>query len=393
MRHIGTAERRARMGVRHRLAAGTQEDGVAPAAESVVALHATDPATVYLSALARMRGDDVGAVEDALYDERSLVRLLGMRRSMFVVPRDLAPIVQAACSRTIAQAQRRRLVKLLDDAGVAADAAAWVADVEKSVLRALRARGEAIAAELAEDEPRLRTSLVMAEGKPYQATQNITSRVLFQLAIDGHIVRGRPRGGWTTNNYSWSPMESWLPGGMPEHDPGQSRAELVRRWLAAFGPAPLSDLKWWTGLGARELAPAVSSVGAVEVDLGGGGGGLVLADDVDEVERPEPWVALLPGLDPTPMGWHRRDWYLDERTAAAVVDRTGNIGATVWCDGRVVGGWAQRRSGEIVYRLLEDIGAEGRAAVEDAAAALAKRIGAARVTPRFPAPLDKALAG
>jgi hypothetical protein len=391
MRHIGIAERRARLGIRHRLADGTQVESPLQATEAVVALHATDPATVHLSALARMVGGEVSAIEEALYEHRCLVRMLGMRRTMFVVPRDLAPVVQTACSRTIAAAQRRKLAKHLADAEVHLDVAGWLADVEESVVGALRARGEATAAELADDEPRLRTALVMAAGKSYEATQNITSRVLFQLAVDGRIVRGRPRGGWTTNNYHWSPMESWLPGGMPELDAGAARIELVRRWLAAFGPAPLSDLKWWTGLGVRELKAALSAIGPVEVDLGNAETGLVLPDDVDRVERPAPWAALLPGLDPTPMGWHQRDWYLGEQVAAAVVDRTGNIGPTVWWDGRVVGGWAQRRNGEIVHRLLEDVGAEGTAAVAEAAAALAAWIGSARVTPRFPAPLDREL--
>ncbi len=45
-------------------------------------------------------------------------------------------------------------------------------------------------------------------------------------------------------------------------------------------------------------------------------------------------------------------------------DVNGNAGPTVWWDGRVVGGWSQRRDGEIVYRLLEDVGADAVAAVE-----------------------------
>ncbi len=60
------------------------------------------------------------------------------------------------------------------------------------------------------------------------------------------------------------------------------------------------------------------------------------------------------------MGWQARDWFLGEHRAA-LFDRTGNIGPTVWWEGRVVGGWAQRASGEIVLRLLEDIGADGGA--------------------------------
>ncbi|MEA2669874.1 MAG: hypothetical protein QOG45_94, partial [Chloroflexota bacterium] len=89
MRRIGTGERRARLARRHHLAPTARASGPVEVANGLVALHATDPATVFLAAAARMRIPDTGAVERALYEDRALVRMLGMRRTMFVVPRDL----------------------------------------------------------------------------------------------------------------------------------------------------------------------------------------------------------------------------------------------------------------------------------------------------------------
>ena len=86
----------------------------------------------------------------------------------------------------------------------------------------------------------------------------------------------------------------------------------------------------------------------------------MLADDLEPEPAPEPWVALLPALDPTAMGWKERDWYLGEH-AALLFDSNGNVGPTVWSDGRIVGGWGSGEDGEVVYRLLEDIGAGCRA--------------------------------
>jgi hypothetical protein len=103
-------------------------------------------------------------------------------------------------------------------------------------------------------------------------------------------------------------------------------------------------------------------------------------------------VALLPALDPTPMGWAGREWYLGEH-AKALFDRSGNVGPTVWCDGRIVGGWAQRADGEIAYRLLEDVGAEAAASVAIEAGRLAEWVGDIQVTPRFRTPLEKELTG
>jgi hypothetical protein len=92
------------------------------------------------------------------------------------------------------------------------------------------------------------------------------------------------------------------------------------------------------------------------------------------------------------MGWISRDWYLGPH-ASALFDRTGNAGPTIWCDGRVVGGWGQRKSGEIVYRVLEDIGKEANTLVAADAERLQTWLGSARVTPRFRTPLERELAG
>ena len=252
---IDAAERRRRLAVRHGLVrpvpGGSDPVGAGDIARRMVALHATDPGTVFLSMRARA-GDQLtpAAIEDALYGRREVVRMLAMRRTVFVVPAESVPVVQAAASDRIARDQRSRLVKLLSDAGVVADPDPWLADLERSVLAVLRDRGEPMsAAELGAVEPRLKTTVELAAGKPYAATANITSRVLLVLAAQGEIVRGRPIGTWLSQQYRWSLTRDWLPevGLTSPAGESEARAELARQWLTAFGPAPLADLKWWTG--------------------------------------------------------------------------------------------------------------------------------------------------
>jgi hypothetical protein len=386
-RRIGIDERRARLGLRHRLVAPASDP--VDAADSLVALHGTDPASVFISVAARLAGPAVEPTERSLYVDRSLVRILGMRRTMFTVSRDVAPVVHAACTRAIAVKQRQLLVQHLAEGGVAADCATWLTAVEEATVAALAARGEGTAAELAEDVPLLRTQLLMAEGKPYEAQPYITTRVLFLLAADGRIVRGRPRGSWTSSQYRWSPMESWLPGGLADWPTEAAQVELARRWLRRFGPATVDDLRWWTGWTLGQTRKALAQLAPVEVDLDGVPG-VVLPDDLEPVACDEPWVTLLPALDPTPMGWASRDWYLGPHRPL-LFDRSGNVGPTVWCCGRVVGGWAQRKTGEVAFRLLEDIGSEAAAAAGQLADRLTGMLGAVRVTPRFRTPLEREL--
>ena len=382
------AERRARLARRHLLAAPARAGTAAEVAAAMVALHGTDPASVYLAAWARAaaghRAIGRAAVERALYDDRELVRMLGMRRTMFVVPDGLAPLVQAACTDQVAERMRRGLVRDLAAAGVAADAGCWLDEVGDATVKALTTRGTATGAELARDEPRLRTQLGYAEGKSYGGSASITSRVLMLLSAERRIARGRPRGGWTSSQYEWAPVSPW-----PARSAADARAELARRWLRAFGPAPVSDLQWWTGWTAGQARAALGQLATAEVDLGGAPG-VVLAGDEEPEPASEPWAALLPALDPTPMGWRDRGWFLGEH-APALFDRSGNIGPTVWWDGRIVGGWAQRRDGKIVFRMLEDAGTGARAAIAAEAENLRAWLGPMRVTPRFRTPLERDL--
>lgn len=389
MRRIGLAERRARLGVRQRLATESRAPEPAEVARSVVALHGTDPASVFLSITARSEEPSIQAIEQALYEQRAMVRMLGMRRTMFVVPVELAPIVQAACTNAIAVKQRKMFTDIFRAAAFTEDIDAWLTDVEQATLKALEKRGEATAVELGQDEPRLKQQILLAEGKPYEALQSISTRVLFVLSAEGHIVRARPKGTWISSQFRWSPTKRWLPGGVPNIPTAEAQTELVRNWLRAFGPGTVADLRWWTGLTGGEITRALKQLRTVEVDLDGVPG-LVLAEDEDTVSEPEPWVALLPALDPTPMGYTARAWFLGEY-GPALFDRSGNIGPTVWSDGRIVGGWAQRKDGEIAFRVFEDIGREKLQEVERQTAELRTLIGSVRVTPRFRTPLEREL--
>ncbi|MPZ28007.1 MAG: winged helix DNA-binding domain-containing protein [Micromonosporaceae bacterium] len=390
MERVGVEQRRARLARRHHLAPGGKAASPVEAARGMVALHSTDPASVFLATHARTDPPaPVAAIEQALYEDRSLLRMHGMRRTMFVVETALAPVVQAACTDAVAELSWRRYAKLLSEHG--AGDRDWLAAVAGQTAEAIAARGQATGAQLSADVPGLRTQLLLNEGKKYESRQNITSWVLFLLAAEGRIVRGRPRGSWASSQYTWAPAQKWLPAGMPAVPTGPARVELVRRWLAAFGPGTVADLRWWTGLTAGQVKQALAELDPVEVDLDGTTG-LLLPDDLAPVPPPDPWVALLPALDPTPMGWTGRAWFLGEH-APAVFDRNGNIGPSVWCDGRIVGGWAQRAGGEIAYRLLEDVGRQAAAAVEAAAAALGSWVDRVRITPRFRTPLERELAG
>ncbi len=384
---ITTEQRRARLAVRHHLA--NPGPDVATVASDLVGLHSSDPATVYLAARARYAGDAAGALDAALYDERTLVRILGMRRTMFVVPTADAALLQHGCAQAYVPGERKRLVGMLEDQGITADGAAWLDAVVAATVAALERRGEATATELRDDVAAFREQLTFGEGKTWGGTVGVSTRILFLLATDGTILRARPKGSWTSAAYRWTSTVRWLGVELPPVDPAEARATLARRWLATFGPATFDDLKWWTGWTVTNTRKALAAVDTGDVSLEEGDG-IALAGDAEPIEPPAPWVRFLPGLDPTTMGWKVRGWYLGPH-GPALFDRNGNAGPTIWHDGRVVGGWAQRSDGEVAYRLLEDVGTAAHALVEAEAGRLRTWLGDDRVTPRFATPLQAEL--
>jgi len=380
---------------RHHIQPAAAARSAVEAAGDLVGFHATDPVSVYLQAWARVRDFETGDLDEALYEERSLLKILGMRRTMFVVPVGLAAVIQSACTETIAKGERSRLVRMIQEAGIAPNGARWLAKVEDQTVEALERRGEATASDLAKDVEGLRTQIEFGTGRKWQGKVGVSTRLLFLLAAEGRIIRGRPRGTLVSSLYRWTPIERWVPGGLARLPKPEAQAELLRHYLAAYGPATLVDIRWWTGWTASEARAALAAIAALEVEIAGRGKAWTLPGDAAVVAAARaagsrPWVALLPALDATVMGWQERGWFLGSH-AKALFDRNGNAGPTVWVDGRVVGGWAQLADALDQVELLEPVDAPTRRRIDTERERLAAWLGDVRFRTRFPSPVERAL--
>lgn len=381
-------ERRARLVARHHL--GRTAPHVDAAVRGVVAVHSSDPITPHLAVWARVPGVATSHLEDALVTDRALWRMHAMRRTLFVVATDEAPMFQAAAARDIADKERRRVEAWVAPEIRARSVPRWLAKLEARVLELLESEGELRTQELSDAIPELATPLSLGTGK-WSTRAPLSSRLLFVMAMEGRIVRTRASGSWRSSQYHWAAAEAWFGGAHPTLDPRAARAALTKRYLTAHGPATTLDVRWWTGWTNQHVTVALGDVNARPVTLAGGAEGWVLPDDLEPVKAGGARVALLPGLDPTPMGWKERDFYLGPH-ATPLFDKNGNIGPTVWLDGRIVGGWAQRAAGDVAYRLLEDVGKRATALVAREAASLTAWLHGVTTIPRFRTPLERELA-
>lgn len=390
MRTMDAAERRARLARRHRVAAAHRAGDVEQAAESMVCLHATDPATVYLSAWARVDGMAVPDLDRSLYGDRSLVKHLAMRRTLFVFPRATLGIAQAGASNRVADGERRRLIREVEKAGLQRDGERWLKRASEQVLSVLSDGREATSSELRNEIPALEGTIRYGEGRSWGGQLPVGPRVLTTLSAAGRVMRASNVGGWTTSRPRWAATATWLGEEIAPVPEAEGVAGLVERWLQTFGPGTVKDIKWWLGSTVSAVRKTLADLSAVEVDLEGQTG-YVLPGDLEATAPVEPWATLLPPLDPTTMGWFERDWYLGPYRTQ-LFDTNGNAGPTAWWDGRIVGGWRQRETGEVELQLLEDVGSDGRRALGEEAARLTAWFGGTRALMRFPSPLSKEIA-
>ncbi|WP_454084238.1 winged helix DNA-binding domain-containing protein [Georgenia sp. Marseille-Q6866] len=380
MRHIDDTERRSRLAVRHGLHPAHRLTDPVAATRAMTVLHATEPATVHLAVHARTEGVSPDDVEHALYEDRSLVKQLAMRRTLFVFPRDLLPAALGSASARVAVEARRTIIRDVEKYGVADDGAAWVDAAASAVMTHLSTSGALSARELRERAPELTGQFTANLDKKYGGTFQIGPRVLTMLGAEGRIFRGPNGAHWRLNRPTWTLTDSWL-GEQPDPLPAdEGYAEIVRRWLTTFGPGTVEDVQWWLGSTKSAARAALAAVGAVEVSLDGGQVGWLLPEDEAPVSAPEPWAALLPTLDPTTMGWKGRGFYLDPADVPYLFDTNGNAGNTAWWDGRIVGAWVQDDDGAVKVVLRHDVGSVARSALDADAARLTAWLGGVRIS-------------
>ncbi|RNM13788.1 winged helix DNA-binding domain-containing protein [Nocardioides pocheonensis] len=377
-------QRRTRLARRHRLAAPA--GSVVEATRAMTCLHATEPASVHLAAFARCRAS-VAEIDQALYEDRSVVKQLAMRRTVFAFPRELLPAVWGSAAARVAVQQRKRLAGDVEKAGITRDGPRWVEETTAAVLAALHEQGPMTTTELRAALPALEARIVVSPGKTYGGEFPIAPRVLTTLAASGSIVRGDNDGGWKTSRPRWTVATDWVDVGPPLTE-AAGYAALVTSWLRTFGPGTETDLTWWLGATKSAVRRALAEVEAVEVRLAQGTG-WVLPDDLDDEEPVDPWAALLPALDPTTMGWKERAFYLGDH-AERLFDANGNGGPTAWWDGRIVGGWTQREDGSVVVVPAEPLDATAMRALDAEAESLTEWLGGDVVKSIYQSPLARA---
>ena len=306
--------------------------------QDVGGLHATGATVPYLSLRARRTAFTKEELHSALYQRRSLAKVLCMRNTLFVLPKDLLPVAYQATKKR----RKALLGRYLRHYGITDEeyerACAKVAD--------LLLAGPRTTAEIKQD-----------------LSDTPMGIMVDLMPDDWRLVRASPRGTWRSNLHQYAAFDHWFPH-VQLHSLSQRDAqiELVRHYLSAFGPATEQDVAWWAGLALKEVRQALELLGdsVVESKIEGLEGTFLLsAHDLDRLERWSPAARSDLILDPYIMGYKERSRFLHPDKYPKVFDRAGNALPTVLYDGRVIGVWIEDSKRHALRVLLFDRVDEG----------------------------------
>jgi hypothetical protein len=154
-----------------------------------------------------------------------------------------------------------------------------------------------------------------------------------------------------------------------------ARVELVRRYLAAFGPASRADIAAWSGMRVRDFAPALDGLEPLRRFEDESGRELL---DLPRAPLPAPDtpapVRFLPKWDNVLLGFADRRRMLSDEHRKNVVMKNGDVAQTFLVDGFVAGTWRAEK-GRVVLEPFAHLTRAARREADDEAARLAEFLG------------------
>ncbi|NIM96473.1 MAG: hypothetical protein GTO18_22460 [Anaerolineales bacterium] len=323
-------------------------------------LHATNPTTPFLSLRARSPGFESHMLEKELYEKVTLAKIRCVRKTIFIHGRSLLSTMFAATNKAVEGASR----KFMESRGVAQkdyDA------LSNEIIQLLQV------------DEMTTTDLRKTLGSSLDL-----SSVLYYMCDQGLLLRWRQVGGWKSKSHQYALFRKYFPDiDLHQTDEQESIINIVRNYLASFGPASFDDIVWWTGFGKRVVQSALDDLeGIIQITTASGVNNdvFMLRSESESLQKTvvpsEPIINLLPSLDPYVMGYKDRDRTLNPADTNKVFDRSGNATSTIVVNGIITGVWDYDYSdgSTLKFHLFRSVPTEIRDGIQSQAVRLGEWI-------------------
>lgn len=304
--------------------------------ERLVGMQAQWPSAPYVGVWTRTTSFRQEALERALASA-TVVKATVMRQTLHLVTRRDYALFRAAMSETNFPWESSR------------------AKILAPSVRALAAAGPVTRAE------------ALAHLERVHALTGLHARRAWRAArVQAHLVHHHETALWRAR-----PAGRFVALEPPEpHDPTEARAEMLRRYLAAFGPASRRDIVAWSMMHVPEISRALERLEPLRRFRDEHGRELldVARAPLPGSDAPAP-VRFLPKWDNVLLAFSDRTRVLPEEHRKRVIRMNGDVAQTFLVDGFVAGTWSLE-NGRIALELFRALSPSVRRELEDEAGRL-----------------------
>ncbi len=308
------------LGKQH-LSEDSKTDNIVQITRDIGGLHATNPTTPFLSLLARTNSFSIEMLREELYQNKSLAKVTFVRKTMFILPKNMLPIAFSAVQRNtkLLTDQHLKYLQLTQKK---------YENTSKEILNILKNRG-----------------LTLQELKTEMGKIPNLMYIVRMMCFQGLLIRGAPKSGWKSSLHTYFPFREYFPElDMSILDEKEAQRYVITEYITKFGPVTESDITWWTGFPkslVRQLLKEIQDKLSTLNILGLEDIFFVLSSQEAAIKNVQSFntINVVPCLDPYLMGYKKRDRYLDQKFYNYVYDLSGNATTTILYEGKVIGIW------------------------------------------------------
>ena len=326
---------------KHHLTNNTKIDDILKITEDLCGLHGTGTIEPYLSLFVRMNNFKKEDLDIELYEKKTLGKIRGMRKTLFIETEELIPIVH----NVIKYMTVRRDNKYLE-----------IREISRKEYRDLANQILALL-----DKKEMSTTELKETLNSPKDIVAVISVMLDEMLI----LRGKPLKSWRDRRLYYAPFLKYFPNiKFEDYSESESTKLLIEKYVKRYGPVTEKDIVWWLGITKKKIQNALDTlqsefehikINQIEHDY------IIHKQDLEKIRSKDKYnqtaINILPGLDPYIMGYKDRERYVDYNYYEYVFDRSGNGTTTILVDGKVVGVWdiIEKPEPQIKLYLIREI--------------------------------------
>lgn len=308
---------------KHHLSNDSKVDDILKISEDLCGLHGTGTIEPYISLFVRMNNFKKEDLDTELYVKKTLGKIRGMRKTLFIETKKLIPIVH----NVIKYQTVKRDNKYLE-----------IREISKSEYHEYSSK---ILNLLNEKE------MSTTELKKTLGSQKDIVAIISVMCDEMLLIRGKPLKSWSDRRLFYAPFKKYFPDiNFDEFTESKSTELLIERYIKSYGPVTENDIYWWLGITKGKVRSALEKlhsklklikINQIEHEY------IIHKQDINKLsdlkDTGESTINVLPRLDPYVMGYKDRQRYVDYNYYNYIFDRSGNGTTTILLDGQVVGIW------------------------------------------------------